>query len=87
FVGDDPNAIIYQHINTKPESPAKHNASVPPDLERLIMRLLAKTKTERPSSAEDVLTELERAVTDLARGPVAPAPRRAGRGVSRGRSS
>ena len=65
FVGDDPNAIIYQHINTKPESPAKHNASVPPDLERLIMRLLAKTKTERPSSAEDVLTELERSLADI----------------------
>ncbi|MCI0856734.1 MAG: hypothetical protein J4N98_08590, partial [Chloroflexi bacterium] len=61
----DPNAIIYQHINTKPESPAKHNASVPPDLERLIMRLLAKTKTERPSSAEDVLTELERSLADI----------------------
>ena len=76
FVGDDPNAIIYQHINTKPESPAKHNASVPPGLERLIMRLLAKTKTERPRSAEDVLTELERAVVDLARGPANVNPTR-----------
>ncbi|MCH7579983.1 MAG: alpha/beta fold hydrolase [Chloroflexi bacterium] len=68
FVGDDPNAIIYQHINTSPESPVEHNASVPPSLERLIMRLLAKPKAERPGSAEEVLSELERAVAELAHG-------------------
>ena len=67
FVGDDPNAIIYQHINTKPESPLEHNASVPPSLERLIMRLLAKPKTERPSSAEEVLAILERVALDEGR--------------------
>ena len=61
FVGDDPNSIMYQHVNTKPESPLEHNEAVPPALERLIMRLLAKPKNERPGSAEEVLAELERA--------------------------
>ena len=61
FVGDDPNAIIYQHVNTKPESPVEHNPSVLPGLERLILKLLAKPKAERPGSAEEVLAELERA--------------------------
>ena len=61
FVGDDPNTIIYQHVNAQPQSPVEHNESVPPGLERLILRLLAKTKAERPASAEEVLTELERA--------------------------
>ncbi|MCH8162449.1 MAG: serine/threonine protein kinase [Chloroflexi bacterium] len=60
FVGDDPNTIMYQHVNAEPESPVKHSASVPPNLERLIMTLLAKTKAERPASAEEVLAELER---------------------------
>ncbi len=68
FVGDDANAIIYQHINTSPESPAKHDASVPPKLERLIMRLLAKAKADRPGSAEEVLAELERVATEPERG-------------------
>ena len=61
FVGDDPNAIMYQHINAEPESPLEHNASLPPSLERLIMRLLAKPKADRPDSAEEVLAELEHA--------------------------
>ena len=65
FVGDDPNAIMYQHVNTEPESPVEHNESVPPGLERLIMRLLAKPKAERPGSADEVLTELEQAATEL----------------------
>ncbi|MCH8025734.1 MAG: alpha/beta fold hydrolase [Chloroflexi bacterium] len=61
FVGDDPNAIMYQHVNAEPESPVEHNPSLPPSLERLILRLLAKPKSERPGSAEEVLAELERA--------------------------
>ena len=58
--------IIYQHINTEPESPVEHNASVPPSLERLIMRLLAKPKAERPGFADEVLVELERVALDRA---------------------
>ena len=63
FVGDDPNTIMYQHVNAEPESPTEHNQSLPPVLERLIMKLLAKPKNERPASAEEVLAELEQAAT------------------------
>ena len=68
FAGNDANAIMYQHVNVPPESPTKHNASVPPVLERLIMRLLAKPKAERPASAAEVLAELERSSAELAGG-------------------
>jgi pimeloyl-ACP methyl ester carboxylesterase len=74
FTGDDPNAIMYQHVNNEPESPLEHNAAIPPGLVRLIMKLLAKTKPERPASAEEVLAELEEAAKELASGqPAAPA--------------
>jgi class 3 adenylate cyclase len=51
FLGDDPVAIISQHINTAPVAPSWHNPEVPRALESLIMRLLAKDPTERPASA------------------------------------
>ncbi|MCH7698368.1 MAG: alpha/beta fold hydrolase [Chloroflexi bacterium] len=88
FVGDDPNAIIYQHVNSKPESPAEHNASVPPGLERLIMKLLAKPKAERPASAEEVLAELEQTAADQPDGPpgATAAVRGTGREVAAGDS-
>ena len=82
FVGDDPNAIMYQHVNTKPESPTEHNEAVPPRLEQLIMRLLAKTKAERPASAEEVLVELEHAAAELAGNPSTATVRNAGRTVT-----
>jgi class 3 adenylate cyclase len=51
FLGDDPVAIISQHINTAPVAPSWHNPEVPRALESLILRLLAKDPNERPESA------------------------------------
>ena len=51
FPGDDPTAVISQHINTPPVAPSWHTEHCPPDLEELILRLLAKDPGERPASA------------------------------------
>jgi tetratricopeptide (TPR) repeat protein len=59
FMGDDPVAIIGQHINTAPVAPTWHNGQCPRPLEALILRLLAKDPAERPQSARDVLAALE----------------------------
>ncbi len=58
FLGDDPVAIISQHINTPPVAPSWHNPHCPRNLEALILRLLAKDPAERPANAGDVLTAL-----------------------------
>ena len=54
FLGDDPVAIISQHINTAPVAPSWHNPEVPRALEALIMRSLAKDPDERPESAASI---------------------------------
>jgi hypothetical protein len=59
FVGDDAIGVISQHINTAPVAPSWHNPSVPPALEGLILRLLAKSPAERPASAAEVLAALQ----------------------------
>ncbi len=59
FAGDSPTAIISQHINTPPVAPSWHSAHCPPDLETLILRLLAKVPADRPASALEVLAALE----------------------------
>jgi hypothetical protein len=58
FLGDDPVAIISQHINAAPVAPSWSNPDVPPPLEALILRLLAKDPAERPDSAAAVRQEL-----------------------------
>src|SRR5438093_166015 len=54
FLGDDPVAIISQHINTAAVAPSWHNPEVPRALESLLLRLLAKDPNERPESAAAV---------------------------------
>lgn len=54
FLGDDPVAIISQHVNALPVAPSWHNPQVPKPLETLILRLLAKDPSERPADAADV---------------------------------
>jgi hypothetical protein len=60
FVGDDPVAVISQHISTPPVAPSWHTEHCPPDLEELILRLLQKAPDERPESAAEVAETLGR---------------------------
>jgi serine/threonine protein kinase/class 3 adenylate cyclase len=54
FVGDDPTAVISQHINTPPVAPSWLTEHCPPELEEVILRLLAKAPDDRPESATKV---------------------------------
>ncbi len=60
FIGDDPTAVISQHINTLPVAASWHSEHCPPDLEALILHLLQKVPEDRPESASEVLAALER---------------------------
>ena len=58
FVGEDPTAVISQHLNTAPVRPSLRSDRCPPDLGSLILRLLAKAPADRPASAAEVLAVL-----------------------------
>jgi len=74
FSGHDPVAVISQHLNTPPVAPSFHNPSLPPALNDLILKLLAKNPQDRPSSAEEVLAVLQTLREQIEQGEVvAPA--------------
>ena len=58
FTGDDPFAVLGQHINVMPVSPRWSNDAIPPLFDAVVMRLLAKDPAERYASAADVLEAL-----------------------------
>ena len=58
FVGDSAAAVTSQHINAAPVAPSTHNEAVPPALDALILRMLAKAPGQRPESASAVVEEL-----------------------------
>jgi class 3 adenylate cyclase len=75
FTGGDAVSIIGRHLNADPVAPSRHNPAVPPALDQLILRLLAKSPEERPESAASVRGALE-AVRDAPAQPAAEAPTR-----------
>ena len=74
FLGDDAVGVISQHINTPPLTTIWHNSGVPPDLDDLVIRLLAKVPEERPDSAAEVAAALAAIALAAAQPAVQPTP-------------
>ncbi|MBL8055490.1 MAG: protein kinase, partial [Anaerolineales bacterium] len=70
FTGDDPLAVISQHLHAPLVPPHTHVPDLPPALEALICQLLAKQPDERPASAAAVRARLEQ----IGRGEAAAGP-------------
>lgn len=60
FTGADATSVLTQHLTAAPVPPSQHAPAVPPALERLILRLLAKQAAQRPASAAEVVQALAR---------------------------
>ena len=71
FQGPDTKSILYKHLHDTPRPPAQLQGSVPPELERVILRALAKDPAQRYQSAQEMLEDLE--ARDMAL-PPAPQP-------------
>jgi serine/threonine protein kinase len=64
FEGDNPIAVLQQHVSAPPPSPRAFNGKVPARLESIVVKLLAKRPEDRYQSAEQLIVELQ----DFARG-------------------
>jgi serine/threonine protein kinase/DNA-binding NarL/FixJ family response regulator len=58
FTGDDPMAVFSQVLNAPLTSPRVLDPSIPAEVERVVVRLLAKDPAERYASAEKALAAL-----------------------------
>jgi len=53
FRGDNPVAVAYQHVNAAPPSPSGLNPDVSPALDAVVLRSLAKARSERYQTATE----------------------------------
>ena len=60
FTGDSPVAIAYKQVNEAPVPPSELNLDVPPRLDSVVMKALAKNPANRYPSAEAFVADLER---------------------------
>jgi len=58
FVGDSPVSVAYQHVREAPSRPSELAPDVPPALDQIVLRSLAKDRAQRYSSAHEFLGDL-----------------------------
>ena len=68
FFADNMLAVISQHLRQPVVPPSEKNPQIPASLDSLVLRLLAKDRDDRPSSAMDVLKELDRIAEQMGLG-------------------
>jgi tRNA A-37 threonylcarbamoyl transferase component Bud32 len=54
FVGETPLSVVYQHVQDEPRLPSQVSDRVPPELDGLVLRSLAKQPEDRFQSAEEM---------------------------------
>lgn len=54
FLADTPIAVVSQHLHADPVAPSWHSSGLPPEIDGLVLALLAKSPGDRPSSAAEV---------------------------------
>jgi serine/threonine-protein kinase len=61
FVGDNPVSVAYQHVREDPLPPSESNRDVPPDIDAVVLKALAKNRMNRYQSAGEMRGDLLRA--------------------------
>ena len=77
FVGDNPVAVAYQHVNQQALRPSAINPAVTPAMDAVVLRAMAKDRFERYQSAAEFRTDSEGAMAGALVGASAGAVRRA----------
>jgi serine/threonine-protein kinase len=63
FVGDSPVSVAYQHVREDPKAPSDINPDVPPDVDAIVLKALAKNPLNRYQSAQEMRADALRAVS------------------------
>lgn len=65
FQGDSPVSVAYQHVSEAPLPPSQVDPAVPPSLDPLVLKALAKDPDDRYQTAADFRSDVERAIAGL----------------------
>ena len=60
FSGESPVAVAYQHVQKEPEPPSQLNPNVPPGLEAIVLKAMAKDPEDRYQTAAELVEDLDR---------------------------
>ena len=62
FTGDSPVAVAYQHVRENPAVPSSIDPDIPPALDAIVLKAMAKNPVNRYQSAGEFAADLDRAL-------------------------
>ena len=65
FAGPSAQTLVVAHLTAQPESLSTHRSGIPPALESIVLRCLAKQPAERWQSAVELLHQLDQLATPI----------------------
>lgn len=65
FVGESPVSVAYQHVSETPPVPSDLDPSIPPAIDAIVAKALAKDREERYQTAAEFRNDVERAIAGL----------------------
>ena len=60
FVGESPVSVAYQHVRENPAPPSSYDPEIPPEVDAVVLKALAKNREERYQSASDMRADIHR---------------------------
>jgi serine/threonine-protein kinase len=63
FVGDSPVAVAYQHVREDPLPPSQFDPEIPPEVDAIVLKSLAKHPDNRYQSAAEMRADIVRALS------------------------
>src|SRR5262245_16401308 len=60
FVGESPVAVAYQHVRENPAPPSSYDPDIPPEVDAVVLKALAKNRDERYQSAAEMRADIHR---------------------------
>jgi eukaryotic-like serine/threonine-protein kinase len=60
FVGDSPVSVAYQHVRETPLPPSQLDPEISPEIDAVVLKALAKERSERYQSAKDMKDDISR---------------------------
>jgi eukaryotic-like serine/threonine-protein kinase len=71
FTGDSPVAIAYQHVTENPVPPSRIDPEIPPWIDAIVLKAMAKNPADRYQSAGEMRSDIQRGLAGM---PVAAPP-------------
>jgi serine/threonine-protein kinase len=62
FIGDSPVSVAYQHVREDPLPPSQFDPELPPEIDAIVLKALAKNPENRYQSADEMRADIDRAL-------------------------